>query len=77
MGMSREETENGWGKSTVEDQRVPEKCSIIMRIRRIKGYHLEMKETLELSWSNLFISQEAEAQKGQVTAGKQLYSELY
>lgn len=36
-----------------------------------------MKETLELSWSNLFIWQEAEAQKGQVTVGKQLYSELY
>lgn len=36
-----------------------------------------MKEALELSWSNLFIWQEAEAQKGQVTVGKQLYSELY
>ena len=70
MGMSREETENGWGKSTLEDQRVPEKCSIIMRIRRIKGYHLEMKETLELSWSNLFISQEAEAQKSHATCLK-------
>lgn len=46
--MSREETK-------VEDWRVPEKCSITMSIHRIKGYYSEMKETLELSWSNLFI----------------------
>ena len=39
----------------MEDWRVPEKCSRIMRSHRIKGYYLEMKETLELSWSNLFI----------------------
>ena len=39
----------------MEDWRVPEKYSIIMRIHRVKGYYLEMKETLELSWSNLFI----------------------